>query len=65
VKVGTVLKRLNAEGWKQVRQDGSHRQFTHPDKPGRRVTLAGRPSKELPTGTLKSIYRQAGWEEDT
>jgi predicted RNA binding protein YcfA (HicA-like mRNA interferase family) len=29
------------------------------------VTIAGRPSKELPIGTLKSIYRQAGWEEDT
>ncbi|MDW8213738.1 MAG: type II toxin-antitoxin system HicA family toxin [Roseiflexaceae bacterium] len=31
----------------------------HPNKPGR-VTVP-HPKKDLPVGTLRSIYRQAGW----
>ena len=38
---------------------GSHHQFTHPEKPGR-VTVK-HPGKDLPIGTLRSIYRQAQW----
>jgi predicted RNA binding protein YcfA (HicA-like mRNA interferase family) len=39
---------------------GDHVQFKHPTGP-RRVTVdAG--SREMPTGTLRSIYRQANWE---
>jgi predicted RNA binding protein YcfA (HicA-like mRNA interferase family) len=45
-------------GWQQVSQEGSHRQFKHPIKPGR-VTIAGHPSIDVPVGTLKNIYRQA------
>jgi len=37
----------------------SHHQFTHPDKPGR-VTVK-HPDKNIPTGTLRSIEKQAGW----
>jgi len=43
----------------QCRARGSHRQFHHPTKPGT-VTVAGAMSKDLPLGTLKQIYRQAG-----
>jgi predicted RNA binding protein YcfA (HicA-like mRNA interferase family) len=35
VKVREVIKRIEADGWAQVRQRGSHRQFKHPTKPGR------------------------------
>ncbi|MEE4294458.1 MAG: type II toxin-antitoxin system HicA family toxin [Xanthomonadales bacterium] len=38
---------------------GSHRQFHHPEKPGT-VTVAGKPGVEVPVGTLKSIWKQAG-----
>jgi predicted RNA binding protein YcfA (HicA-like mRNA interferase family) len=38
---------------------GSHRQFRHTLKAGV-VTVAGKPSLDLPTGTLKSILKQAG-----
>ncbi|MGB9752083.1 MAG: toxin HicA [Roseiflexus castenholzii] len=38
---------------------GSHHHYKHPNKPGR-VTIP-HPKKDLPVGTLKSIYRQAGW----
>lgn len=38
---------------------GSHRQFRHPQKPGT-VTVAGKPSVEVPPGTLNNILKQAG-----
>ena len=53
-----VIKALDADGWYEVGQDGSHKQFKHPTKPGR-VTVS-HPRKEIPTGTLKSIERQSG-----
>ncbi|MBK7217880.1 MAG: type II toxin-antitoxin system HicA family toxin [Candidatus Promineofilum sp.] len=39
---------------------GSHHQFKHPQKAGR-VTVP-HPKRELPVGTLQSIFRQAGWK---
>ena len=62
VKVREVLRRLKDEGWILDRQRGSHRQFIHPDLPGRRVTVAGHPHLDLPKGTLNSIFKQAGWK---
>ena len=62
MKVREVLRRLNDEGWVLVRTKGSHRQYKHPDKPGR-VTVAGKPRDTLPPGTLASIAKQAGWDQ--
>jgi predicted RNA binding protein YcfA (HicA-like mRNA interferase family) len=59
MKVCAVIKLLEADGWRLVRQTGSHRQFHHPIKPGT-VTVAGKPSVDLPPGTLVNILRQAG-----
>lgn len=42
-----VLKLLKSDGWYLVVTEGSHRQFKHPTKSGR-VTVAGKPSDELP-----------------
>ena len=58
-KVREVIRLLNRDGWRQVRQAGSHRQFHHANKPGT-VTVAGQANDDVPTGTLKSIKRQAG-----
>ena len=63
MKVRDVLKRLHAEGWVIVEQRGSHRQLTHPTKPGR-VTVAGHPGDDLRRGTLASIRQQAGWVKE-
>jgi predicted RNA binding protein YcfA (HicA-like mRNA interferase family) len=38
---------------------GSHRQFKHPEKPGR-VTVPGKPNDDLAPGTFNSILKQAG-----
>jgi predicted RNA binding protein YcfA (HicA-like mRNA interferase family) len=59
MKVREVLRLLKDDGWYLVVTEGSHRQFKHPTKPGR-VTVAGKPSDDLPPGTLSSIFRQAG-----
>jgi predicted RNA binding protein YcfA (HicA-like mRNA interferase family) len=59
VKVQELLKQLAADGWVQVRQKGSHRQFHHPTKSGT-VTVAGRTSLDIPPGTLNNILKQAG-----
>ena len=42
-----------------VRMRGSHRQYRHPEKSGT-VTVAGKPSADIPPGTLASILKQAG-----
>ena len=59
LKVSEMIKLIEADGWYLVATRESHRQYKHPDKPGR-VTVAGKPSKELPPGTERSILRQAG-----
>lgn len=59
MKVRDVIKLIEADGWEHVRTKGSHRQFKHPNKPGK-VTVAGKPSLDLPPGTLNSILKQAG-----
>ncbi len=63
MKVREVLRLLEDDGWFFVGQRGSHRQYRHPSKPGK-VTVAGKPSAELATGTLGSIFRQAGLREE-
>lgn len=53
-----VIRLIEAEGWYQVAQKGSHRQFKHPTKPGK--TTVTHPERDIPVGTLKSIERQTG-----
>lgn len=62
MKVREALKLLEADGWAVVRIRGSHRQLHHPNKPGT-VTVAGKPSLDIPPGTLGSIMKQAGLKE--
>jgi predicted RNA binding protein YcfA (HicA-like mRNA interferase family) len=59
VSVRDVIAILRSDGWVLVRQKGSHRQFHHATKPGV-VTVAGGLSDDVPRGTLKSIWKQAG-----
>ena len=59
IKVREMIKMLEADGWELARQKGSHRQFVHTVKPGV-VTIAGKPSADLPIGTERSILKQAG-----
>jgi len=59
MKVKEVIKLLEDDGWYLARTRGSHRQLKHPTKPGT-VTVSGKPSVDVPPGTLNSILKQAG-----
>ncbi len=53
-----VISALTRDGWYEVNQAGSHKQFKHPKKKGR-VTVPY-PKRDIPLGTLRSIEKQAG-----
>jgi predicted RNA binding protein YcfA (HicA-like mRNA interferase family) len=57
-----VIRRLEAAGWVLHHVKGSHYQFKHPTRRGK-VTVP-HPKKDLPVGTLRSIFRQVGWQWD-
>jgi len=59
MKIREILDILEKDGWSVIATRGSHRQYKHPSKPGR-VTVAGKPSDDLASGTLHSILKQAG-----
>ena len=58
MKVLDVIRLLENNGWRLHSTRGSHRQYKHPDKPGR-VTVAGALSDDLAPGTLNSVLKQA------
>jgi predicted RNA binding protein YcfA (HicA-like mRNA interferase family) len=59
MKVRDVLRLLQEDGWYVVVTRGSHRQLKHSTRRGR-VTVAGKPSDDLPPATFNSILKQAG-----
>jgi len=63
MKVKDAIKKIEQDGWYLKRTKGSHRQFKHQNKSGT-VTISGKLSKEVPIGTLKSIWKQAQIEKD-
>ena len=52
-----AIRRLRREGWREVRQVGSHKQFI---KDGVRLTVPDHPG-DLKPGVEKDIRRKAGW----
>jgi predicted RNA binding protein YcfA (HicA-like mRNA interferase family) len=61
-KYREVRSRLRSEGWKCVRQKGSHETWKSTD--GRRkVTVAGKDSETVPAGTLAGIRRSTGLDD--
>jgi predicted RNA binding protein YcfA (HicA-like mRNA interferase family) len=63
MKIRDIIKKLREDGWYEVAQRGSHRQYRHPSKPGR-VTIAGHANDDLAPGTLDSVLKQAGLKEN-
>lgn len=55
-----VVRRLEADGWVGQRGKGDHLNFK---KPGHRHLVTVDTSvREIPIGTLRSIFRAAGWK---
>ena len=63
MKVKDAIRLIEQDGWVQIGTRGSHRQFKHPSKPGK-VTIAGKLSVEMPRGTLRSVLKQAGLDQN-
>lgn len=53
-----IIRLLKQDGWYEVNQEGSHRQFKHPSKPGK-ITVSIH-AKDIKAGTLNHILKQAG-----
>jgi predicted RNA binding protein YcfA (HicA-like mRNA interferase family) len=61
-KYREVRARLRAAGWTPVRWSGSHQTWQSRD--GRRsVTVAGKNSDTVPTGTLAAMRRATGFDD--
>jgi predicted RNA binding protein YcfA (HicA-like mRNA interferase family) len=59
LKAREIIKLIERDGWKFVRQTGSHMQFKHDRKPGT-VTVPFHGSKDVSKVNLESILKQAG-----
>ena len=62
-RVRDMIRLVEQDGWYQVRQTGSHRQYHHETKPGT-VTIAGQEHVELVPKTERTILRQAGLQDE-
>ncbi|OAI30725.1 toxin HicA [Methylosinus sp. R-45379] len=57
-----IIRRLEREGWRLVRINGSHHHFA---KDGRRnLVTVPHPRSDIPLGTARNIYKQAGWAKE-
>lgn len=56
-----LIKRLRDDGFELVATKGSHHKF----QKGSITLVVPHPKKDLPVGTVRAIYRQAGWLKDT
>ncbi|MDR0480172.1 MAG: type II toxin-antitoxin system HicA family toxin [Burkholderiaceae bacterium] len=54
-----LIKQLIAQGWIRVAGKGDHAKFKHPALAGH--VVVPHPRKDIAIGTLRNIYRQAGW----
>lgn len=57
-----IIARLKEDGFEEVSVRGSHHKFVHREL--KRVVIVPHPRKDIPPGTIRSIYRQAGWSKD-
>ena len=60
MKAKEIIRMLRKDGWQEVRQVGSHKQFKHPTKKGTVTVAYHRSSEVIPIGTAKNILKQAG-----
>ena len=52
-----IIQRLKDTGFELVAISGSHHKFRKKDK----TVIVPHPKKDLPSGTARSIAKQAGW----
>lgn len=55
-----IIRRLEADGFVLVSVRGSHHKYRRET----RTVILPHPRRDIPIGTARSIYRQAGWALD-
>ena len=56
------IARLRRDGFELVSTRGAHHKFVH--RALKRLVIVPHPRKDIPPGTMRSIYHQAGWPKD-
>jgi predicted RNA binding protein YcfA (HicA-like mRNA interferase family) len=56
-----IIGRLERDGFVIVAVRGSHHKLRHSDG---RIVIVPHPRRDIPIGTVRSIYKQAGWPKD-
>lgn len=64
MKTKEIIKLIEADGWFEVRQKRSHRQFKHAVKKGLVTVPVHRLSNDLTPGVERSILKQAQIEKN-
>ena len=59
MKVREVIRLIEDDGWYEVRQKGSHKQYKHPFKKGLVTIAVHKMSDDIAKGTLASILKQS------
>ncbi|KCZ46279.1 MULTISPECIES: type II toxin-antitoxin system HicA family toxin [unclassified Hyphomonas] len=54
-----LIKLLEDDGFEFVSSRGSHHKY----RKGDLTVIVPHPRKDIPTGTVRSIYRHAGWAD--
>ncbi len=57
-----IKRRLERDGFDLISVRGSHHKYRHPET--RRVVILPHPKRDIPIGTVRSLYKQAGWQMD-
>jgi len=55
----SIIKRLKKDGFHHTHTSGDHWKFK---KNNGKIVVVPHPKKDIPIGTLRNIFRHAGWE---
>jgi predicted RNA binding protein YcfA (HicA-like mRNA interferase family) len=53
---------VKLDDFELVSVHGSHHKFRHPGSG--QIVIVTHPRRDIPAGTMRSIYMQAGWRKD-
>jgi predicted RNA binding protein YcfA (HicA-like mRNA interferase family) len=59
MKIKDIINIITKDGWFEVRQSGSHKQYKHSFKKGLVTIACHKMSDDVAQGTLDSILKQA------
>lgn len=57
-----IIRRLERDGFVLKSIRGSHHKFVH--EATKRMTIVVHPKRDIPIGTVRAIYKAAGWARD-